>query len=124
MIAYPEVQQKCHEELDSVIGERVIVYGDKQNLPYVGKWASNRRNFQVICVALDATLSEIMRIATITAFTVPHASLNETKLLDFDIPKHAFIHVMLRSVHMDERFFPEPNEFKPERFLGKNQQFP
>ena len=36
MIAYPEVQKKCHEELDRVIGRsRMPTFRDRESLPYI-----------------------------------------------------------------------------------------
>ena len=36
MIAYPEVQKKCQEELDSVVGRsRMPTLKDRENLPYL-----------------------------------------------------------------------------------------
>ena len=45
MIAYPEKQRKCQEELDTVIGRsRMPTFADSDNLPY-----------------LHATLREVLR---------------------------------------------------------------
>jgi hypothetical protein len=36
MIAYPEIQKKCQEELDAVVGrERMPTFQDMENLPYL-----------------------------------------------------------------------------------------
>ena len=36
MIAYPEVQKKCQEELDNVIGRsRMPTFRDRESLPYI-----------------------------------------------------------------------------------------
>ena len=48
MIAYPEVQKKCQEELDRVIGRsRMPTFRDRESLPYIRatirelfRWAS------------------------------------------------------------------------------------
>ena len=32
---YPEVQTKCRQEIDRVVGDRNITLDDKTNLPYV-----------------------------------------------------------------------------------------
>jgi hypothetical protein len=55
MILYPEVQERVHQELDRVAGDRnQITMADKVNLPYV-----------------EATLNEIWRYCNVAPFGPP-----------------------------------------------------
>lgn len=47
----------------------------------------------------------------------PRRVLQDTHLDDYSIPKDSTILINLYSVNMDPDLFPEPHEFKPERFL-------
>ena len=50
MIAYPDVQKKCQEELDRVIGRsRMPTFRDKESLPYIR--ATVRESFRWRTVA-------------------------------------------------------------------------
>ncbi len=41
---------------------------------------------------------------------------------NFKIPKGTTAQVIVQELHRDERYFPEPDKFKPERFLPENSQ--
>ncbi|CAD7089887.1 unnamed protein product [Hermetia illucens] len=41
--------------------------------------------------------------------------------LQFKVPKGAFIWIPIQPLHMDAKYFPEPEKFKPERFEDKNE---
>ena len=59
MIAYPEVQKKCQEELDRVVGRsRMPTFKDKESLPYI-----------------RATLRELLRWRTPTPIGEPSPNM-------------------------------------------------
>lgn len=101
MIKYPDVQNKCRDEILEVVGEdRDPVGKDKDNLPYV-----------------MATLHEVQRIATIAPLAVPHLAAEDIEIDGMIIPKNAVIFPSLMSVHRDPSLWEEPDVFRPERFL-------
>ena len=56
LIKYPEIQKKCQEEVDKVIGEsRIAAISDRINMPYV-----------------DATIHELLRHANVAPLAIPH----------------------------------------------------
>ncbi|KAF5372497.1 hypothetical protein D9758_005230 [Tetrapyrgos nigripes] len=68
MIAYPEVQQKCQEELDSVVGRsRMPRFSDQEVLPYI-----------------RATAREVMRWRTIAPLGAPHQSTEDDWATNLD----------------------------------------
>ncbi|XP_045203041.2 cytochrome P450 2J2-like [Mercenaria mercenaria] len=100
MQEYPEIQQKCQNEIQEKYGERPVKWADRGTLPYV-----------------EATLLEIQRVANIAEFSVPHTNENEATLRSYRIPKDSIVQANLLSSHMDPRYWDEPQQFKPERFL-------
>ncbi|XP_072045012.1 cytochrome P450 2J4-like [Amphiura filiformis] len=107
MMAYPEIQDRVHQELDSVVGRnRLPKLADKADLPFT-------------C----ATLFEVQRIATIVPLGVPHSCGKDTTLGPYTIPKGSIVVPNIWAVHHDPDSWPNPDEFKPERFLDKDGAF-
>jgi hypothetical protein len=106
MVLYPNVQSKIHEELDEVVGrDRLPNWKDAKSLPYI-----------------QATLCEVGRASGSTAFIGTNA-IRDTTIAGYHIPKGTFVGLNLPKVHEDEREWPEPEKFKPERFLDEDGKF-
>uniref|UniRef100_A0A914YWK9 Cytochrome P450 n=1 Tax=Panagrolaimus superbus TaxID=310955 RepID=A0A914YWK9_9BILA len=100
-------QAKVHEELSKFIGsDRLITITDKPNLHYI-----------------NAVVAETQRCCNLVNTNVLHRTLKDVKIHGYDIPKHTVIISHITSVLYDERYFPDPYTFKPERFLDKNGIF-
>ena len=121
MALFPEVQHKAHAELDAVVGmERLPEYSDRPSLPYV-----------------SALVKELLRWHVATPIGVPHRVVADDEYNGFLIPAGATIfvntwwvfvsplqshdsHMMCRRVRAlsrDAVSYPDPEAFKPERFL-------
>lgn len=100
MQEYPEVQERCQQEIYEKYGERSVTWADRGTLPYV-----------------EATLMEIQRLSNIAEFTVPHTSEKETMFRGYRIPKNSLIQGSLLSSNMDPKHWDEPETFSPDRFL-------
>ncbi|KAL3073146.1 hypothetical protein niasHT_035422 [Heterodera trifolii] len=101
LIHSPRVQQKLHEELDSVIGsDRMITLADKVSLSYS-----------------NAVINEIMRIANLLPQNFARRNVHDVKVRGHLLPKGTSIVPQISCVLYDEKVFPEPRLFKPERFL-------
>jgi hypothetical protein len=106
MVLFPNVQNKIHEELDAAVGrDRLPNWKDAENLPY-----------------LQATLCEVGRISSTAALAGTNA-IRDTTIAGYPIPKGTFVVLNLSQVHKDEREWPEPEKFKPERFLDHGGKF-
>ncbi|XP_057340214.1 methyl farnesoate epoxidase-like [Microplitis mediator] len=103
----PEVQKKAQEELDRVIG--------RDNLPSL-----NSRN---LLPYLNATLTEVLRLANIGPTTIPHRATKDTQLNRYTIKKNYTILANLMSVHQDVDHWGDPEVFRPERFIDTNGKF-
>ena len=103
----PEVQKKCHEEIDRVIGtSRLPSLADKDTLPY-----------------MEAVIHEGMRLGSIVTLGIPHAAECDTTLGGYNIPKGTWVMTNLYSVHMSSKYFKDPEKFNPERWIRPDGKF-
>ncbi|KAI6174620.1 Cytochrome P450-33C9 [Aphelenchoides bicaudatus] len=101
MVHHQEALRRCQEELDKVIGsDRLINLSDKPNLHYC-----------------NATINEIQRLANLVPMNVWHRTTKEVTIDGHRIPKDVAIVPQISVVLSDEKIFPNPLKFDPERFL-------
>ncbi|XP_050391045.1 cytochrome P450 2D3-like [Patella vulgata] len=101
MVLHPEVQKKCQEEIDSVVGDdRMVDWSDKSKLSYN-----------------EATLLEVQRLGNALPMSLPHTTVKDTKVKGYLIPEGTLVYANLYACHLDSRYWKEPLKFKPERFL-------
>ncbi|KAM4614570.1 cytochrome P450 2J6-like isoform 1-T4 [Discoglossus pictus] len=104
MMAYPEIQEKCRQEIDRVRGDRDhLDYEDRTSMPYT-----------------QAVLQEVQRFTSVVPLGVAHSPIKDVQLNGFTIPKGTFIITDLSSVHSDETHWKYPHEFNPENFLSED----
>lgn len=104
MVRHPEIQARIAEELTVLDGE-LPTYADRKRLPYT-----------------EAVLLEVQRFYHIMPITGPRRALRETELGGYRIPRDTTILIGLGTVHMDAEFWGDPEVFRPERFLDKNNK--
>jgi cytochrome P450 len=101
--AHPEAEAKLHAELDAVLGRgdaaRAPTMDDLPRLPYT-----------------DAIVKETLRLYP-AIFTFMRTCVAATSLGDYAIPVGMDVSIVPYVTHRDPRFFPEPDAFRPERFL-------
>jgi cytochrome P450 len=98
----PEAEGRLHAELDAVLGGgRAATFADLPRLPYTE---------QVLC--------EAMRVYPPTWRLVRRA-LREMEVGGYRVPAGALVIVSQYVMHRDERYFPEPERFDPERFTAE-----
>ncbi|TFK47996.1 cytochrome P450 [Heliocybe sulcata] len=101
MAMYPEVQRKAQQELDAVVGsQRLPDFSDRENLPYI-----------------NAIVKEVTRWQPILPLSIAHASSGDDYLLGYFIPKGSLVVGNTWSLTHSPAYYPDPEEFKPERFL-------
>ncbi|KAL0574478.1 hypothetical protein V5O48_007492 [Marasmius crinis-equi] len=103
MVAYPEVQKKCQEELDSVVGRfRMPRFSDRDDLPYI-----------------RATVREVLRWRTVAPIGAPHQSKEDDWYGGYYIPKSTIVISNIWAMNRDKDVYgPDVDVFKPERHLG------
>ena len=105
MIAYPDIQAKIHAELDRVIdADRKISFKDRSKLPFT-----------------EACIHEIFRHSSSTAFPpINYATTTDANLKGYFVPKNTPLIVNYYGLTRDERYWQEPETFKPDRFLDED----
>ncbi|CAL1268169.1 unnamed protein product [Larinioides sclopetarius] len=102
---HKDVQEKVHEELDGIFGddtERHANTDDLKDMKY-----------------LDCVLKESQRIYPSVPFIARQIN-EDTNICGYPIPKGTLSLVHIHSLHRDERWFPNPEKFDPDRFLPEN----
>jgi cytochrome P450 len=101
MVLNPSVQEKAQAELDAVVGpNRLPDFGDRDSLPYV-----------------EAVMRETMRYHPVSPLGISHAALEDDIYEGYFIPKGAAIVANLWGMSQNADKYPDPDRFKPERFL-------
>ncbi|KUJ15845.1 cytochrome P450 [Mollisia scopiformis] len=100
--AYPDIQQKSHEELDRVVGrDRLPTIEDEPNLPYC-----------------HAIVKEVERCYNPFWLGTPHTVTSNFVYQGKFIPKDTVMVLNTWTMHHDENRFKNPEIFDPERYLN------
>ncbi|OCH92747.1 cytochrome P450 [Obba rivulosa] len=102
MLHYPDVMRKAQAEVDVVVGfDRMPEFDDQPRLPYV-----------------NALINEVLRWRPIAVLGgTPHAVTADDVYEGMFIPKGSTVFGNLAGIMHDPVMFPEPDTFRPERFL-------
>ncbi|KAE7998438.1 hypothetical protein FH972_002983 [Carpinus fangiana] len=103
LLKQPHLISKATEELDRVIGkDRWVEEKDIPQLPYI-----------------DAIVKETMRKHPPAVMLAPHFALEDCTVVDYDIRKGSIVLINTWGMGRDPLIWDAPEEFRPERFLGK-----
>ena len=97
----PECERRFHEEIDLELQGRNPAYEDVPRLRYV-----------------EMVLAESMRLYP-PAWAMGRQARNDFQLGDYFLPAKTTVLISQFITHRDERFFPEPLRFDPERFTSE-----
>ncbi len=112
MACFPEVQKKAQAELDAVVGhERAPSWEDfdTKSLPYI-----------------TAVVKEVLRWRTVTVLGgIPHANTKDFEYQGYHFPAGTNVTGNMWAIHRNPRDFPDPDSFRPERFVkGLENRYP
>ncbi|PFH47986.1 hypothetical protein AMATHDRAFT_6246 [Amanita thiersii Skay4041] len=101
LLAHPEVLKKAQVEIDSVIpfGD-LPTFAEEFNLPYI-----------------TAIVMETLRWREVVPFAVPHLLIEDDVYNGYRLPKGSLIIPNAWAMLHNEQVYPEPFEFKPDRFM-------
>uniref|UniRef100_A0A8C6ULG3 Cytochrome P450, family 17, subfamily A, polypeptide 2 n=1 Tax=Neogobius melanostomus TaxID=47308 RepID=A0A8C6ULG3_9GOBI len=101
MLHHPEVQARAQRELEEQVGlERPVRLSDRTRLPYV-----------------EAVIQEGLRIRPVSPVLIPHTALTRTSLGGHPVQPGTRVLVNMWALHHNPTDWPQPDLFKPERFL-------
>lgn len=108
---HPDIQQRLIDEVDEIdanLSGELVTYDDMQKMKY-----------------MDMVINEVLRIRPPSVLLDRVCSkdciLDDGDKVKIHIAKGSLIWVPVYNFHHDERFFPEPEKFDPERFNEENK---
>ncbi|KDQ13185.1 hypothetical protein BOTBODRAFT_175790 [Botryobasidium botryosum FD-172 SS1] len=103
MVLHPEVLERAHAEIDSVVGtQRLPTFQDRDSLPYV-----------------DCILKEVLRWIPVVPLSVPHRLAQDDEYRGYHIPGGSLILPNVWAMTRDQSVYNEPEKFLPERYEGE-----
>ncbi|KAI0747137.1 cytochrome P450 [Daedaleopsis nitida] len=103
MTLWPDIQARAQAELDSVLGPsctRLPTFSDRARLPYV-----------------NAIVLEVLRWNPAVPLGLAHRVTQDDAYRGYSIPKGTVVWANIWSLLHDPAVFPEPDRFRPERYL-------
>jgi cytochrome P450 len=100
----PAAEDRLHAELDAVLAERPPTVADLPNLPYT-----------------QAVVSESLRLRP-PVWAMGRTAVADHRADGHTISKGSIVVIAPWLLHHDERWWPEPLTFLPERWLGDEQE--
>ncbi len=104
MSRHPDVVAKMRDELDALVGDRSLCVDDLAKLPY-----------------LEMVVKESMRILP-AVWSFMKETIEDVELGDYRVPKGSTIFISPYVTQHNPLYFPEPEEFRPERFSKENEK--
>jgi cytochrome P450 len=97
---HPHVERRLHAELDAVLGERLPTLEELPALTYT-----------------RAVLEEVLRLYP-PVWLIPRKAVADDVVGGYAIPAGAEVLLSVYTLHRHSQYWPEPDRFAPERFLG------
>lgn len=108
LAAHPRVQERSRAEVDEVLGNRPPTFADLPRLPYC-----------------EAVVKETLRHWPPAVAVFGRQATRDVEISGYPIPKGSVCRVISYVTQHDERWFPEPNLFDPQRWLpGRVESIP
>ncbi|KAH6763854.1 hypothetical protein C2S51_015103 [Perilla frutescens var. frutescens] len=104
ILKQPSIIEKAKVELNRVIGRnRWVEESDFTHLPYI-----------------DAIIIETFRLRPLGTLLAPRYAIQDCNVAGYDIPKGTTIIVSPWTIQRDPNLWDAPEEFVPERFIGRD----
>ena len=106
MSVFPEVEKKMQKEIDEVIGKKRPSSQYRDLMPYS-----------------EAVILEVHRHSCQVPSGIFHMTGDDCQFEDYTLPKGTRIVLPCLLIHMNPDYFPEPEKFKPERFITSDGKY-
>jgi len=101
---HPEAQARLHDELDEVVGDGDLTAASLFELDYLGH-----------------VVDEALRLYP-PAYTIFREARTDVSLGGYDVPEGSIVTLPQWVVHRDERWFDDPDAFRPERWATERDR--
>ena len=102
----PSTRERLEREIDDVLGDRPVAMPDYDRLVYT-----------------RAVLDETLRLAT-PSYYIGRRAIADCAIGGYAVPKGSNVQLCCYAAHRDARYFPEPDRFRPERWLAPQPERP
>ncbi|KAF2350596.1 Cytochrome P450 [Trinorchestia longiramus] len=108
MAKYPDMALRCQEQIDSVVDSKEVLVSleHRKHLPYV-----------------EAFTTEALRHSSMVVFMPHRCCTRDTSIRNYLLPKGTMITTCNYMVHRDPKYWNDPDQFLPERFLDADGNF-
>ncbi|MED6206367.1 hypothetical protein PIB30_026072 [Stylosanthes scabra] len=107
LLMNPQVMRMAQKEIRNIMGERrVVLESDLHQFHY-----------------MKAIIKEVFRLHPPVPVLVPRESMEDIVLEGYEIPARTRFFVNAWAIGRDPESWEDPNEFKPERFLGSDVDY-
>ncbi|THH07896.1 hypothetical protein EW146_g9173 [Bondarzewia mesenterica] len=104
---FPEAQKRAQAEIDAIVGRgRLPDYDDREKMPYI-----------------EALCQELLRWRLASPMGTVRTSMEDDVYDGYFIPKGSYILANAWAMLHDPTTYPDPDAFKPERFLNADGKF-
>ncbi|XP_039250888.2 cytochrome P450 2F2-like [Styela clava] len=101
----PEYQDRMWREINGVIGSNTLNTEHRKEMPFT-----------------EAYIEEVLRFRPIIPLSL-RRTIESTNLGRYRLPKDSTVAINIWAVHHDPKYFKNPYDFKPERFIDSNNRF-
>ncbi|XP_018405675.1 PREDICTED: cytochrome P450 306a1-like, partial [Cyphomyrmex costatus] len=103
MAAYPDEQKKIQDEMNELLGQKIPTLEDK-----------------LLLIRLEAAIAETQRLRSVVPVGIPHGTLEDTQIGNYDVPKNTMVVPLQWAIHTDPSYWRDPLLFKPGRFIAED----
>ncbi len=105
-----------------IIVANIVFHSDQVPLPSPRK--STRGKISFMCINAQSFLFNFPLVILVAPVSVNHAALFDTTLRGYNIPtSNCDVIANLYASHLDPSVFPEPETFRPSRFINEKGEY-
>ena len=103
LLHWPHFQDTIYNEIKQVTGDRYPTFSDRTSMPL-----------------LQAAIFETLRLSSVVPLNLSHKAMKKVNIKGFNIPKDTIVITNLWGIHHNEKYWENPFEFNPKRWLDDN----